>query len=383
MPADGEAAGVDLLQRQRRRVELVAPRGARHQGQGGAQRQSAEARATPGAGALPSPAAPRSDSDRRSPAPPGRSPACARRRASRRAGACAARPRSAARRRRRSPRRAAAPFRSRTSLPCPTGRLAMTAARAGPTRSRSSSAVRLPPTIGPSQRPRIGAALQSQLVFFARGRRRLLGPGEGDRAVVVAARRLVETPVRGEPLIELGRGRLARRSPDGGAGAHAIGEDRPDRRVVAIEALAQRLPIERLLALPGAERLVQLGGAGRALVTVPETPRHVRLHAGRDDDDPRIPDDQPMGDEQQRAHHEEVDDRLGEEPRRRGASTALGGELTIVSAADTGEPLYSSRSARSSARRSSNRRPNRSGAVPAPDGSAVSRADRTATTARA
>src|SRR6202044_1942682 len=111
---------------------------------------------------------------------------------------------------------------------------------------------------------------------------------EGDSAVIVAPRRFVLAPVRGEPALELRLGRLAlgdslRLSPP-----HAVGEVLANRGVVSIEMVAQGLPIERLIGFPCAELAIELRRAGRALfVTLSKAAFHLRPHPGRHDDDPR------------------------------------------------------------------------------------------------
>src|SRR5580698_8276976 len=113
------------------------------------------------------------------------------------------------------------------------------------------------PDDGSPQRPRIGPRLQGPFVFVALGRRRSVGLREGDGSVVVAARRLVEAPVGGQPALELRVGGLAPGNRQGLARPDAVGQELANRGVVSIEVVAQGLPIQRLLPFPAAQLAVQ------------------------------------------------------------------------------------------------------------------------------
>ena len=176
----------------------------------------------------------------------------------------------------------------------------------------------------PAQRPRVGAFLQGLLVLFELGRRRGAALGNttyGSRSGAASRRGSGGSPASGRAPPRWARVSERRR----GARAHAVGEDRPDRRVVSIEPVAQRFPIERLLPLPRAQRLSSSAGVGGRLVLSRKRLSRSAFTPGVTTMTRGSPTTSRWARNRSAPTHKKMDGRLGEEARRATLRGAGGG----------------------------------------------------------
>ncbi|AUX23957.1 uncharacterized protein SOCEGT47_044880 [Sorangium cellulosum] len=165
-----------------------------------------------------------------------------------------------------------------------------------------------------TERPRVCAVGQRESILRPLLLCNRIAPGESYDLEIVPPRRLVSAPVSGQPRVQLGVRRLPRRHGLSRPCPQLVRQHGPHRRILPIEPLPQRLTIEHLFPLPPVERRLQLGLRRRPPHLIAELSFQVRLQPRADDDHPRIADDVPVGEKQQRADEEEMNDRLAEQP---------------------------------------------------------------------